>query len=117
MELTTGHLTVYQSSVKQELTKDALNMYYCKSIAALGITMSIHQHPDVDMAHSKDLIALVFEEGSTTLLNILRLIPPRNSLTHSKLPSMTPSHHINSPCSLLSTTAACCPQMNPTATF
>jgi hypothetical protein len=75
-ELTDGRMTFYQSSIKQELiklvqlelklAKNALNKQYCKSVAALGITMAIH-HPDVNMAHSKDLIALVFEEDPQTL--------------------------------------------------
>jgi hypothetical protein len=50
-----------------KLAKGALNKHFCASVAALGIAMAI-QHPDVDMANSKDLIALVFEEDPTTLL-------------------------------------------------
>jgi hypothetical protein len=97
--LTDGHLTFYQSSIKQELiklvklelklAKIALNKHYCKSAAALGITMSIH-HLDIDMAHSKDLIALVFEEDSATLLKHTEISTPQEFFDSIKTTTNNP---------------------------
>jgi hypothetical protein len=125
-ELTDGHLTFFQSSIKQELiklvelelklAKNALNTLYCRSVAALGITISINR-PDVNMVHSKDLIALLFEEGSAALLKHIEITTPRNSSTHLKSPPTTPSQHINSLPYPLIATAAYSLQSNPSPTF
>jgi hypothetical protein len=125
-ELADGYVTFYQSSITQELTKrvelelklakDAFNKHFCTSVAALGIAMAIH-HPNVEMANSKDLITLVFEEDLATLLKHSEITTTQELLTLSKSPPTTPSQLINSPCSPWSNTAAYSLPLNPTPTF
>jgi hypothetical protein len=85
-ERTQGAVEFYQNSIKIELkklvdlelkqAKDALRLHFCKSVAALGITISIH-NPDVEMAHSKDLIAFVFEHRHDVLLKHSEITTPQ----------------------------------------
>jgi hypothetical protein len=85
-ERTQGAVEFYQNSIKIELkklvdlelkqAKDALRLHFCKSVAALGITISIH-NPDVEMAHSKDVIAFVFEHRHDVLLKHSEITTPQ----------------------------------------
>ena len=83
---TEGAVEFYQNSIKIELkklidlelkqAKEALRLHFCKSVAALGITISIH-NPDVEIANSKDLIAYVFEHRHAVLLKHSEITTPQ----------------------------------------
>jgi hypothetical protein len=99
-ERTASHLVFYQTEVKAELLKlndieqnlarDALNQTFCKAVGAIGIAIAIN-HPDVAAAHSKDLIALVFEHHYEVLLMHTTIATPQEFFDTLKTATLDPA--------------------------